>query len=80
MRCHETDLALNRSVHRLDQVSWSLAPEDGVSSAIDRYIRLRKSQRLAGTPSLWLGGGNQTFAYHGLDKALKQPVSMETGA
>jgi hypothetical protein len=31
----ETPLALNRSVHRLDQASWSLAPEDGVSSAIE---------------------------------------------
>ena len=28
-------LALNRSVHRLDQVSRSLAPEDGVGSAIE---------------------------------------------
>ena len=28
-------LALNRSVHRLDQVSRSLAPEDGVSSVIE---------------------------------------------
>jgi hypothetical protein len=28
-------LALNRSVHRLYQVSWSLAPEDGVGSAIE---------------------------------------------
>jgi len=28
-------LALNRSVHRLDQVSWSLAPQDGVSSVVE---------------------------------------------
>ncbi len=35
-RCRlEIDLELNRSVHRLDQVSRSLAPEDGVSSAIE---------------------------------------------
>ena len=31
----EIDLALNRSVHRLDQVSWSLAPEDGVGSVVE---------------------------------------------
>ncbi len=31
----ERDLELNRSVHRLDQVSRSLAPEDGVSSSIE---------------------------------------------
>ncbi len=31
----KTRLALNRSVHRLDQVSWSLAPEDGVGSVVE---------------------------------------------
>ena len=31
----EIDLALNRSVHRLDQVSRSLAPEDGVGSFVE---------------------------------------------
>ena len=31
----QTGLALNRSVHRLDQVSRSLAPEDGVGSLIE---------------------------------------------
>ncbi|MDT5149222.1 MAG: integrase/recombinase XerD [Mycobacterium sp.] len=39
--------------------------------AIDRYLRLRRAHRLAHTDALWLGGGGQTFAYHGLDKALK---------
>lgn len=39
--------------------------------AVDRYLRLRKSHRLAETPKLWLGGNGQTFAYNGLDKALK---------
>ena len=28
-------LALNRSVHRLVQVSWLLAPEDGVGSVVE---------------------------------------------
>ena len=31
----EWGLALNRSVHRLDQVSRSLAPEDGVGSFVE---------------------------------------------
>jgi integrase len=39
--------------------------------AIDRYIRARHGHRYADTPALWLGGGNRTLAYHGLDKALK---------
>ena len=33
--CLEMDLALNRSMHRLDQVSRSLAPEDGVGSFVE---------------------------------------------
>ncbi|MGZ4585065.1 MAG: tyrosine-type recombinase/integrase [Mycobacterium sp.] len=44
--------------------------------AIDRYLRLRHTHRLAGTPALWLGGGNRTLAYHGLDKALKARAEM----
>ena len=31
----KSELALNRSVHRLDQVSRSLAPEDGVGSFVE---------------------------------------------
>jgi site-specific recombinase XerD len=41
------------------------------AQAIDRYIRARRSHRLAGTDALWLGGGGQTFGYHGLASALK---------
>lgn len=41
------------------------------ASALDRYIRARKSHRLASSPALWLGGGGQTFSYSGLDRALK---------
>src|SRR6202041_1026052 len=33
--CPENVLALNRSVHRLDQVSRLLAPEDGVGSFVE---------------------------------------------
>ncbi len=44
-------------------------PQTG--QAIDRYLRVRRTHRLADTAALWLGGGNRTLAYHGLDKALK---------
>ena len=42
------------------------------AAAIDRYIRVRRSHRLAETDPLWLGGGSQTFGYHGLNIALKR--------
>lgn len=42
------------------------------ASALDRYIRARRTHRLASDPKLWLGGGGQAFGYHGLDAALKK--------
>ena len=39
--------------------------------AIDRYLRMRKTHRLADTPALWLGGNGQGFAYNALDKTMK---------
>lgn len=41
------------------------------AASVDRYLRLRSGHRLAGSPSMWLGGNGQTLAYHGLDRALK---------
>jgi integrase/recombinase XerD len=41
------------------------------ATAIDRYMRARKSHRLAPTGALWVGGGGKGFGYYGLDKALK---------
>ena len=37
------------------------------AAAIDRYMRARRTHRLADTGPLWLGGGGQTFGYHGLN-------------
>ena len=42
------------------------------AAAIDRYMRARRAHRLADTGPLWLGGGGQTFGYHGLNMALKR--------
>jgi integrase/recombinase XerD len=44
-------------------------PQTGI--AIDRYLRARRSHRLAGTGALWLGGGGKTFGYSALDAGLK---------
>ena len=43
-----------------------------VARSIDRYLRLRRTHRLAHTDALWLGGGGQGFAYHGLDVTMKR--------
>jgi site-specific recombinase XerD len=42
-----------------------------VARSIDRYLRLRRSHRLAHTEALWLGGRGQAFRYHGLNVAMK---------
>jgi site-specific recombinase XerD len=38
--------------------------------AIDRYLRVRRTHRLASTPMLWLGADGKRFGYKGLWKAL----------
>jgi site-specific recombinase XerD len=40
------------------------------SAVVDRYMRARRTHRLAATPQLFLGGGDQTLGYHGLRVAL----------
>jgi site-specific recombinase XerD len=42
------------------------------AAALDRYVRARRSHRLAATAPLWLGGGGQKFGYHGLNVTLKR--------
>ncbi|HEX4100523.1 MAG TPA: tyrosine-type recombinase/integrase [Pseudonocardiaceae bacterium] len=44
--------------------------------AIDRYLRLRRAHPLAGDSALWLGGGGQRFAYHGLRVALRRRAEL----
>jgi integrase/recombinase XerD len=40
--------------------------------ALDRYLRLRRSHRLATSPALWLGVRGKSFGYHGLYDALQR--------
>jgi site-specific recombinase XerD len=40
--------------------------------AIDRYIRARRTHRLAATDTLWLGDRGKAFSYYGLHKALRE--------
>jgi site-specific recombinase XerD len=46
------------------------------AASIDRYIRARRTHRLADTGPLWLGGGGQKFGYHGLNMALKRRAKV----
>jgi site-specific recombinase XerD len=39
--------------------------------ALGRWLRMRKTHRLADSPALWLGAGGKGFAYHGLEGAMK---------
>ena len=44
--------------------------------AIDRYLRVRRMHRLAGSPALWLGDRGKAFSYDGLHKSLKMRATM----
>ncbi|MFD2028957.1 tyrosine-type recombinase/integrase [Promicromonospora aerolata] len=44
--------------------------------AIDRYTRVRRTHRLAGTPALWLGDRGKPFSYDGLHKSLALRARM----
>ena len=39
--------------------------------AIDRYLRMRRTHRLADTPALWLGDRGKELAYYGLRNTLQ---------
>lgn len=41
------------------------------AAALDRYIRARRTHKLAGTDALWVGVGGKTFAYFGLNDTLR---------
>ena len=41
-----------------------------VAAAIDRYLRARKTHRLAADPALWLGDRGKGFSYDALHKTL----------
>lgn len=41
------------------------------ATALDRYIRLRRSHRFATTDALWLGVGGKQFSYWGLNDTLR---------
>ncbi|MGV9801734.1 tyrosine-type recombinase/integrase [Mycobacterium sp. NPDC003449] len=46
------------------------------ASVMDRYVRARRTHRLAEAGPLWVGGGGQGFGYHGLNVALKRRAEV----
>ncbi|MDQ1049123.1 tyrosine-type recombinase/integrase [Streptomyces sp. V4I2] len=44
--------------------------------AIDRYVRIRRTHRLADSPALWLGDRGKGFSYDGLYVALKHRAQL----
>src|ERR1700722_815158 len=44
--------------------------------AIDRYLRTRRTHRLADTATLWLGDRGKNFEYHGLRDTLRYRAEM----
>jgi site-specific recombinase XerD len=47
------------------------------AAAIDRYLRARRTHRLADSGPLWLGADNwRTLGYHGLHRTLKERAEM----
>ncbi|MCL3818544.1 tyrosine-type recombinase/integrase [Aeromicrobium wangtongii] len=48
--------------------SVPIGPE--IAKAIDRYIRARRTHRLADSPDLWLGDRGKSFGYDALHKTL----------
>lgn len=40
------------------------------AQALDRYLRVRRGHRLAGTPGLWVGDRGKAFTYDALHKSL----------
>lgn len=44
--------------------------------SVDRYLRSRRTHRLASTPALWLGVGGKSLGYHGLYDSLCRRASL----
>lgn len=78
MTVPDTDLARGSAVIRRGKGGKGrtvpFGPKTG--SAIDRYVRVRRSHRLAGTSVLWLGDRGKEFGYHALRDTLKWRSDM----
>jgi len=74
------DVDLNRglvTVRRGKGGKGRIAPfGDQTARAIDRYLRARRTHRLADTDALWLGDRGKSLEYYGLHAALKYRAGL----
>lgn len=74
------DVDLNRgvvTVRRGKGGKGRIAPfGDQTARAIDRYLRARRTHRLADTDALWLGDRGKNLEYYGLHSALKYRAEL----
>lgn len=74
------DVDLNRgivTVRRGKGGKGRIAPfGDQTARAIDRYLRARRTHRLADTDALWLGDRGKNLEYYGLHSALKYRAQL----
>ena len=74
------DVDLNRglvTVRRGKGGKGRIAPfGDQTARAIDRYLRARRTHRLADTDALWLGDRGKSLEYYGLHAALKYRAEL----
>lgn len=78
MQLPDLDLAAGKAVVRRGKggkgrTVW-FGPQTG--TAIDRYLRLRRSHRLATSPQVWLGDRGKGFSYDGLYDTLKWRATL----
>jgi site-specific recombinase XerD len=72
MTVGDVDLSAGRAIIRRGKGAKGRTVPFGpqTARAIDRYLRLRRTHRLADTPALWLGDRGKAFSYDGLYRAL----------
>jgi len=78
MTVPDTDLARGSAIIRRGKGGRGRTVPFGprTSSAIDRYVRLRRAHRLAASPALWLGDRGKGFGYAALYDTLKWRASL----
>jgi site-specific recombinase XerD len=71
------DVDLIRGLATVRRGKGRLAPfGPQTARAIDRYLRARRTHRLAETPALWLGDRGKSLEYYGLHSALKYRAQL----
>lgn len=78
MTLPDLDLSAGRAIIRRGKGGKGrpvpFGPQTG--RAIDRYLRVRRTHRLAGTPALWLGDRGKAFSYDGLYRTLSYRAEL----